>query len=130
MTGPEENIFCKMLGYSTFARFRDMRLLSYLLNVQESMTAGLSHMASETFYEGMIRDWGRTHSKDLHFTPFNDISILNSLRNLRRLHLIIPATSFGVYDINDTLLEISMLAFMKDHLFSNVLLIYIFHRTF
>lgn len=69
ITGPEENPFCKLLGYSTFAPFRDMLLPSYLLNVRGRMTAGLAHMTSEIFYEGKILDGVKTHLKDCPLLP-------------------------------------------------------------
>lgn len=59
-TAPAENPFCRIVGHSPFARFRDLHMPAFLLNEQMRMPAGLIHLPNDTVYDGRLKDGAGT----------------------------------------------------------------------
>lgn len=56
LTMPTENPFCRIMGYSPFARFRDLHMPAFLLNEQMRMPADLMHLANDIIYSWKSKD--------------------------------------------------------------------------
>lgn len=55
-TAAAENPFCRIMGHSPFARFRDLHMPAFLLNEQMRMPAGMMHLSNDVIYGGKLKD--------------------------------------------------------------------------